>query len=128
MDDLRRHIFLLFYALASADGTIRSEEVKPVDLSLLKPWFPELSHQLMLEIWRQLQQQQVTAKMAFENFKKFYCSHLTLFDTDLKNKLAEVCGNIAVAYAGNNKSELTLLSKLYFLFNDKSLFGSKSVS
>jgi len=110
------YLVLLFYAVAGADGVIKKSEVEAVDFELLSDWLP-LTPQQLLAAWQDLLSQGVTSKMAFEKFKDYYLHHRSQFDGPLKSKLSRSCADISVAFAGNNKSELTYLAQLYFLFN-----------
>ena len=118
MSALHEHIFLLFYSVASAEGTVRKEEVYGVNLDLIKPWIEVEDHDQILEAWLTLQKQGVSSVMAFNKFRDYFNLNRRRFTKHLRHQLSEVCGAIAVAFAGNNKSELTLLAQLYFLFND----------
>ena len=61
---------------------------------------------------------QINKEEAFKTFKEYYLSRQEMFSDELKKNLMDMADKIASAYAGRNKSEAVIISKLYFLFQE----------
>ena len=116
-------IILVFYAVAAADGLVRPEELKVLKRVVKEKWFSgdnvPLCEVLIPQIFQELQQQGVSSHEAFDEFREYYQQHRNEFSQEHKAKLAETAAAVAAAFAGNNKSELTVLAQLYLLLHDK---------
>ena len=115
-------IILVFYAVAAADGLVRPEELKALKRVVKEQWFAgdnvPLCEVLISQVFQELQQQGVSSHEAFDEFRKYYQQHRKEFSQEHKSKLAETAAAVAAAFAGNNKSELTVLAQLYLLLRN----------
>lgn len=114
-------LLYLFYAVAAADGRIRPQEIAVLQKAVKKYWFADESvpwrEAQVLDTFHRLFKQGVTAAQAFQTFREYYQEHPSSFNKETKSKIAETAAEVAAAFAGNNKSELTLLAQLYLLMH-----------
>ena len=115
----------LFYAVASIDGSVHTKEIDHLKSFIRSYWLDidaiedeygtdaafriETTFDWSLEYDKD-------AKESFEEFKEFYREHLGIFTPTIKRLILDTAKAMAGAYAGKNKAELILLSKIEILF------------
>ncbi|WP_339627756.1 hypothetical protein [uncultured Maribacter sp.] len=123
--ELYENLGKLFYAMASTDGTVHTKEVDHLRSYIRSYWLDidavedeygsdaafriETTFDWCLEYEKE-------AKDCFKQFKEFYTEHAKIFTPDIKRLTLDTATAMANAYAGKNKSELILLSKIELLF------------
>jgi hypothetical protein len=111
----------LFYAIAAADKVIKPEEIEALESLVKKEWLEVDAYQdqfgsdaaYQIEItfdW--LAQNQMLASEAFEDFADYKKLNDNKFDNSLNQLILKTAEKIASSFAGKNKSELIMLSKL----------------
>ncbi len=109
------------YAIAAADGKVRTSELETLKKIILEDWSPnehttDSSSQIQIA-FEQLMKKDVASDQAISNFKLYLESHKELFTPPIKSLIWKTVNSIAEAVAGKNKSELILLSKLNTLLS-----------
>ncbi len=114
----------LFYAIAAADKVVHEKEYE-VLLQIVKSHWTKLDDfedefhsdaAFQIEIvfgWSDYKQ--LKANECFEEFKDFKKEHERLFGAKRKELIWKTANTIASAFAGKNKSELIMLTKLKLL-------------
>lgn len=120
-EQLYQNLGKLFYAVAAADRVVKEEEEKTLKRIVKEEWVKledttdeygiDAAYRIEV-IFDFLKHRRPDSNQAFEDFKKFKKEHEHLFDEELKNLIWRTAGEIALAFARKNKSELILLSKL----------------
>lgn len=116
----------LFFAVAMADGSVRSEEIDRLKQIVRNTWLPhddiideygsDAAFQIEI-VFDWLLENEQDAMTCFEEFREFYMENTKVFSVDVKALILKTANAVASAYAGKNKSELTLLGNLQLLFN-----------
>ena len=116
----------LFYAVAMADGNVHSDEIDRLKQIVRDTWLPhddlvdeygsDAAFQIEI-VFDWLLENEQDSKASYEEFREFYKEHPKIFTVDVKALVIKTANAIASAYAGKNKSELTILGKLQLLFN-----------
>lgn len=111
----------LFYAVAATDNVVRQEEIAALKELVEKEWVhldaftdeygTDAAYQIEI-LFDWLEENQPLAESAFQDFKNFKMENQDLFDSEMKNLIMRTADKIADAFAGKNKSELVMLSKL----------------
>ncbi|MFD1096287.1 hypothetical protein [Salegentibacter chungangensis] len=111
----------LFYAIAAADKVVREQEVKSLKKIVKTKWLglegsmdefgtdEAYQMEVMLD-W--LEDNRPDANEAFNEFKDYKMEHEQLFDQEVNKLIWKTADAIASSFAGKNKSELIMLSKL----------------
>ena len=111
----------LFYAVAAADGKVRLSEITTLHKVINTKWFTNEQDKgamnTILNTFEHLKSDSTTAEFAFGEFRDYFMQNKQLFTNNLKSRISETTADIAAAFAGNNKSELTYLAQLYLLMN-----------
>ena len=123
--ELYENLGKLFYAMASTDGTVHIKEVDHLRSYIRSYWLDidtiedeygsdaafriETTFDWCLEYEKE-------AKDCFIQFKEFYEEHVKMFTPDIKRLTLDTVTAMANAFAGKNKAELILLSKIEILF------------
>lgn len=120
-EKLYQNLGKLFYAVAAADRVVREEEQLSLKRIVKQEWLnledttdefgTDAAYQVEF-IFDYLKENRTDSMKAFEDFKNFKKEHEDLFDEELKSLIWKTAKAIARAFAGTNKSELILLSKL----------------
>lgn len=111
----------LFYAIAASDKLVKKEEIDTLKGIVEQEWVKiddyqdefgtDSAYQIEI-IFGWLEENQPDAFLSFEEFSDFKKEHEKFF-TDKINKLIwKTADAIAASFAGKNKSELIMLSKL----------------
>ncbi|MBZ9730972.1 hypothetical protein LB467_14855 [Salegentibacter sp. JZCK2] len=119
-----QNIGMLFYAIASSDKVVRPEEIKTLKELVQKKWVPidtltdeygtdEAYKIEMIFDW--LEENEPEADWAFNEFKDYKKENERLFSVQINQLIWETADAIAASFAGKNKSELIMLSKLKIL-------------
>lgn len=116
------HIGILYYAIASADNTVRTEELTAVKNLVEKYWLPfeaEIHESnskesvYILDTFKKLQTSKVwNSDDCYTRFINYKEQHVTLFTNSVRALLLKTASKIADSFASTNKSELILLAKL----------------
>lgn len=111
----------LFYAIAAADKVVRSEEVAALKDIVQKEWVKideindefgtDTAYQIEI-IFDWLDENQPEADDAFNDFKDYREDHKNLFDPKIDKLIWKTADGIAASFAGKNKAEVIMLSKL----------------
>lgn len=115
----------LFYAIAAIDKVVRDEEYERLCELVVSHWRNSESAEdefgtnaaYQIEIvfdW--FDHEQADAKECYEGFKEYFETHPKLFNNKRKQLILKTAHEIANSFAGKNKAELMLLSKLKLLF------------
>ncbi|MCM4158706.1 hypothetical protein FHG64_03650 [Antarcticibacterium flavum] len=111
----------LFYAIAAADKVVRAEEVAALKEIVEKEWLKideindefgtDTAYQIEI-IFDWLDENQPDAEEAFNDFKEYRRDHQNFFDPDIDKLIWKTADTIAASFAGKNKAEVIMLSKL----------------
>jgi glycyl-tRNA synthetase alpha subunit len=119
----------LFYAIAASDKVVREKEFAALKKLVENEWSSSEEHKDEFEsdviyqmeiIFDWYNYQQVDAKVRFENFCDYYKEHKRLFTPKKKQLIWKTVNAIASAFAGKNKAEVIMLTKLLLLMQDES--------
>lgn len=124
---LYQEIGQLFYAIAAADKVVRKAEYEALRNLVKSEWssmdsYPDefgVNAVYQIEIvfdW--FDYEQLDADDCFQSFAQYYKDHKNLFSDTLKKLIWKTANAIANSFAGSNKSELILLTKLHFLLQN----------
>lgn len=120
-DDFYVHLGKLFYAVAAADKVVREQEVETLKRTVEKQWLKmddfkdefgtDAAYQIEI-IFDWLEENDPQPGTAFSEFEDYYKEHPSLFTPKVKQLVWKTADSIAASFAGKNKSEVILLSKL----------------
>ncbi|PRX44073.1 hypothetical protein [Salegentibacter salegens] len=121
-----QNIGMLFYAIAASDKVVQAEEIKTLNDLVQKKWVPiddatdefgtdEAYKIEMIFDW--LEENSPEAEWAFNEFRQYKKDNERLFTSQIKQLIWETADAIAASFAGKNKSELIMLSKLKILLS-----------
>jgi len=116
----------LFYAMAMADHNVRPKEVDKLQEDVRKYWLhmddtkdefgTDAAYQIEI-VFDWLKNEEEDFEAYFNAFTEFYKDHPQKFNSTVKALILRTCNDIASSFAGKNKSELILLTRLQNLFN-----------
>lgn len=125
-EDFYTKIGILFYAIAASDKVVRAEEINTLKKLVKEQWVPvdsatdmygtDEAYQIEI-VFDWLQENAPTADWAFNEFKDYKKEHHQLFTQNIKQLIWETADAIAASFAGKNKAELLMLSKLKILLS-----------
>jgi len=111
----------LFYAVAASDKVVKKEEIDALKNIVEQEWVSidnyqdefgtDTAYQIEI-IFNWLEENQPDAFLAFEEFSDFKKEHKKLFNSNINKLILKTADAIAASFAGKNKSELIMLSKL----------------
>lgn len=117
----------LFYAVAAADNVVRKSEFDRLKKMIQTEWKgishvndefgTDAAYQMEI-IFDWLDYESLNADQCFDNFRRFYTTHKTMFTEKYKKLILKTAHSIANAFAGKNKSELAILGSLQLLFKN----------
>lgn len=122
IQDLFPQLGKLFYAIAASDKMVREEERTTLRIILENEWrninlfgtgpgeFDAVDQIEMTFDWMEIFQPSTYA--VFKEFKEFKKENEELFTPELKQLIWKTADGIASTFAGKNKSEVVILSKL----------------
>ncbi len=118
----------LFYAIAMADKNVRPKEVTALQEAVRKQWLDvddvedefgtDAAYQIEI-VFDWLQNEESDGDTYFREFQDFFRENRSLFTKRICEQTYKTARAIAVSFAGANKSELILLSKLKMLFGSE---------
>ncbi|MFT7611260.1 MAG: hypothetical protein ACI9J3_000202 [Parvicellaceae bacterium] len=121
-----QHLGELFYAVAKADGMVRSEEEVQLKVIIDKEWIPledsedvfhtDAAYQIET-VFQNLREGFSDSETTFEDFRLFKKTHEHLFTKDVVDLVIKTSKAIANAYHGTDKNESAFLLKLETLLN-----------
>ena len=111
----------LFYAIAASDKAVRKEEIDTLKSILEQEWLhiddyqnefgTDTAYQIEI-IFDWLNENQPDSSNAFDEFSDFKKENEYLFNPKIKKLIWKTANAISSSFAGKNKSELIMLSKL----------------
>lgn len=111
----------LFYAIAASDKVVKKEEINTLKGIVEQEWLhiddyqdqfgTDTAYQIEI-IFDWLEENQPDAFLTFEEFSNFKKEHEKLFNNKINKLIWKTADSIAASFAGKNKSELIMLSKL----------------
>jgi len=115
------NIGMVFFSIAASDKVVRAEEIKTLKNLVQEKWVPidniadeygtdEAYKIEMVFDW--LEENSPEADWAFNEFKDYKKHHPQLFTLEINQLIWDTADAIAASFAGKNKSELIMLSKL----------------
>ncbi len=124
MNELYEHLGKLFYAIAISDGSVHVKEWDKVKEIVKADWLyvddftdrygTDAANQIEI-VFDGLMEYGKTGNECFQEFKDFYKDHPHAFSKEIKSLAKKTASAIANSFAGKNKSELIMLSKLELL-------------
>lgn len=125
--NLYKNLGKLFYALASIDGSIHTNEVDHLRSYVKSYWIHiddiEDAHGLnaafkIEDTFNKLLAYRKKPEICFREFSKFYKDNIEKFSPKIKRLILDTANAMAKSYAKKNKAELILLSRIEILFLD----------
>lgn len=111
----------LFYAIAASDKVVKKEEIDTLKGIVEQEWVQiddyqdefgtDTAYQIEI-IFDWLEENQPDAFLSFKEFSDFKKEHENLFNNKINTLILKTADAIAASFAGKNKSELIMLSKL----------------
>ncbi len=111
----------LFFAIAASDRAVKKEEIDALRNLVKQQWASvdeyqdqfgtDSAYQIEI-IFDWLEENRQDAALAFEEFRDFKKAHEKLFPPEINYLILKTADAIATSFAGKNKSELIMLSKL----------------
>ena len=116
----------LFFAVAMADKHVRPREVDKLLEDVRTYWLDldqsrdefgaDAAYQIEI-VFDWLLNEEKDSETYFDEFADFYHEHPEKFSRQIKTLILHTSNDIANSFAGKNKSELIILTKLQNLFN-----------
>ena len=115
----------LFYAVAAADKLVHEKEYQALRDFVSSEWTNknEFKDEFGANVVYQMEivfdwfdYEGLDANDCFDSFSDYYKEHPSLFTPEKKGLIWKTANAIADAFAGKNKSELIILSRLQLLF------------
>lgn len=127
-EEFYQSIGMLFYAIAASDKVVHPDEIKTLNDIVQKKWVPiddqsdeygtdEAYKIEMIFDW--LEENSPEADWAFNEFKEYKKDNEHYFTEQINGLIWETADAIAASFAGKNKSELIILSKIKILLTSK---------
>ena len=128
MTHFYEHLGKVFYCIAAVDKTVRKEEVERLKQIIKTDWLPlensfnefgdDTAYQIEIAFdW--LVANNWDPKAVITDFKIFRKEHTSLFTPEVNNLILKTANTIARSFAGKNKTEHVLVSRLGdILLND----------
>lgn len=117
----------LFFAIATADKIVREEEYDSLRKLVVSKWKnieklndefgTNAAYQIEI-IFKWFDHEQANAKECYDGFKDYFEANPNLFTYKRKQLILETANAIANSFAGKNKAELIMLSKLKLLLEE----------
>ncbi|HKK12785.1 MAG TPA: DUF302 domain-containing protein [Flavobacteriaceae bacterium] len=117
----------LFYAIAAVDNNVRKEELKKLKETVEKEWLAtdfiedtlkDNAEHVIINTFKWLQQDsEYNAKACYNSFLTFKNENEHLFTGKVKKLILKTARAIAASFAGINKQELIMLTKLKLELN-----------
>ena len=118
----------LCYAIAACDKKVTPAEIQKVKELVKKDWVnlessldpygSDAAYQIEI-FFEWLEENNPSYEVSFEEFSDFARENPQFFIPVIKERVIKTADRIAAAFAGKNKSELTLLFKLHKVLNIK---------
>jgi len=115
-----QNIGLLFYAIAAADKHVHTDEFNKLKELVKQQWlskdfledkYTDAAYHIEI-VFDWLNNGQYNANFCFNGFIKYKQENQDLFSTDIIKRITKTSYAVAHAFAGVNKSELVMLTKL----------------
>ncbi len=120
-----QNIGQLFYAIAAADKVVRKAEYDALKTMVLNHWkkfeedqayYQEPVAYQMEVVFEWFDYEQMDAQDCFDSFSDYAKDNPKVFSKEKKKLIVKTAEAIASSFAGKNKSELIMLTKLKMLF------------
>lgn len=103
----------LFYAIAASDNSVNAIEVQSLIGIVKTEWSSYKDASQILEVFNWLNlDKDYDADVCFNNFVAYKKRNEKLFTDSVKKLVYKTANEIALSFAGRNKSELIMLAKL----------------
>ena len=118
----------LFYAVAFADGTIESAEIKKLKETVKERWlqaeesndeFGSDAAFQIISVFDWLAAEQISGDKAYDAFAGFFRKNRGWFDPAMKENILQTAVDISIAFRGENKDEHALMENLKKLLDKK---------
>ncbi|MDB5247855.1 MAG: hypothetical protein JWQ40_2249 [Segetibacter sp.] len=126
--ELYTRLGYLFYAMAIADGSIESAEIKKLKKTIKERWLPveesvdefgsPAAFQI-ISVFDWLEEKQIYADEAFDAFAVFLNKNRKLVDAEMKENILQTAVDISLAFGGENKNERAFVENLKKLLDKK---------
>lgn len=118
----------LFYGVAAVDKTVAKEEIVELKKIVKEHWLyledsmdeygSDAAYQIEI-VFDWLNNQSLKSEECFNDFRFFFKEHSHLFNDKTNALIMKTAYSIASAFAGKNKSELTMITQLKFILEGK---------
>ncbi|WP_346883545.1 hypothetical protein [uncultured Algibacter sp.] len=117
----------LFYAIAASDKVVRASEYNTLKRMVMDDWkiyeevkdfYDESVGYQMEFVFEWFDYEHTDAQECFENFCDYARAYPKLFNKENSNLIIKTANAIANAFAGKNKSELIMLTKLKLVLTE----------
>ncbi len=118
----------LFYAVAFADGTIKTAEIEKLKKTVKERWVPaEESHDefgsdaafQIIAVFDWLAAEQTSNEKAYDVFAGFYSKNRKWFDAAIQENILQTTVDISLSFRGKNKEEDAFIKNLKKLLDKK---------
>ena len=118
----------LFYAVAFADGTVKTAEIEKLKKTVKERWVPaEESHDefgsdaafQIIAVFDWLAAEQTSNEKAYDVFAGFFRKNRKWFDAAMKENILQTAVEISIAFRGENKEEHAFMENLKKLLYKK---------
>ncbi|MDB5190611.1 MAG: hypothetical protein JWQ96_174 [Segetibacter sp.] len=126
--ELYTRLGYLFYAIAIADGTIESAEIKKLKQTIKERWLPAdesldefgspAAFQI-ISVFDWLEAKQIFADEAYEAFAIYFRKNWQGVDTAMRENILQTAVDVSLAFRGENKSEQVFIESLKKLLYKK---------
>ncbi len=131
-----QNIGQLFYAIAAADKVVRKAEYDALKAIVLNYWkkFEEaqahyqepLAYQMEV-VFEWFDYERMDAQDCFDSFSNYAKDNPKAFSKEKKKLIVRTAEAIASSFAGKNKSELIMLTKLKMLFGKLNTYNTSQI-
>jgi hypothetical protein len=126
--ELYTRLGYLFYAMAIADGSIESAEIKKLKQAIKERWLP-VEESLdefgspaafqIISVFDWLEAKQIYADEAYDAFAIFFSKNRQLVNAAMRENILQTAVDISLAFRGENKNEHAFVENLKKLLYKK---------
>lgn len=119
--ELYTRLGYLFYAMAIADGTVESAEIKKLKKTIKERWLPmeegldefgsPAAFQI-ISVFDWLEARQFFGDDAYDAFAVFFSKNSHLVDAAMRENILQTAVDISLAFRGENKNEHAFIENL----------------
>ena len=127
--ELYQKLGYLFYAVAFADGTVKTAEMEKLKKTVKERWLKaEESHDefgsnaafQIITVFDWLAAEQISGDKAYDIFAGFFRKNREWVDAVMKENILQTAVDISLAFRGENKDEHAFMENLKMLLDRKS--------